>query len=61
MPKFVLEIDLGGDAFEDEASVEIARILRATAEDVEADLPIDFVVDLSDINGLTCGTYRIKD
>jgi hypothetical protein len=60
--RFTLEIQSRGAAFEDDATYELARILRSVADSLEAYGPTSATgaeYAVRDINGNTCGRYAL--
>lgn len=58
MSELRLSMELGNDAFADDAASEVARILRVLADRIEQGLP-DEPIRLRDINGNTVGQALI--
>lgn len=60
---FKLQIACDNAAFEDDASAEIARILRDVANRVERGECRDYdkFLSLRDVNGNPVGTFRLRD
>lgn len=56
---FKLQIDCENDAFNDNAAVEVARILRETADRLEKGEQFDTYRNLIDINGNVVGTAKL--
>lgn len=58
---FVVKLNLDGAAFEDGQGDELARILRAMADDVgEKPIAVSHYRSVRDENGNNVGTYAIK-
>ncbi len=53
---FRLDIETGNDSFADQPELEIARLLRQSAENVEAGALCE---NLSDLNGNPVGFWRL--
>lgn len=60
---FRLHIHADSAAFEEEGVPvhELARILRETADRIEAEGVPTSYANLRDVNGNTCGAYRLRD
>jgi hypothetical protein len=57
---FTMKIDLGNDAFQADPS-EVARILRATADRIDAGtLGTGLYENVYDVNGNNVGTVRLR-
>jgi hypothetical protein len=61
--RFKLHIDTDNDAFSDESSTEIARILRDLADDLDGtgEIGEDYSEKLRDYNGNTVGRASVTD
>ena len=57
---FRLTVDIEGAAFADNPAPEVARILRAVAEDLERGGDYDFFRTLRDVNGNDVGRARMR-
>lgn len=55
---FKLEIETGNAAFEDDARIEVARILREVAARLERDL--ETTRGIQDLNGNTVGRWSLR-
>jgi len=58
MATFRVEIDTGNAAFDDYPLIEVARILRALAADIEVNDGVPF--NLRDVNGNMVGSARLE-
>lgn len=57
--KFLIEIDAGGVAFEEEPALEVADMLEKLVPQMRADAPHDFAHGLLfDSYGRQCGTWK---
>lgn len=58
---FTVTIDTDNAAFEDGAGIEVARILRDIAEQVEDARPENSTISVFDVNGNRVGGWKLVD
>ena len=61
MARLTIEITLDNDAFQPKSGIEIARILRRLAAEIEYDNPSYDMPDLHDRNGQNVGRVSLEE